>query len=426
MKLNVKSTLVFVVVLALIAGLAYTTIYGVRGADKEVDGEVVPGYIFAPVGNQIKYGLDLTGGVYTVLEAQDSPEDPVTDEKMARAIAIIRQRVDGLGVAEPVITREGDRRIRIELPGVKNTEEAVNRIGQTAQLRFLDPNGNVVLTGENVREAGVSYDTRGAIKVPVVTLKFDAEGTTKFAAATKEFIGQIIYIVLDDEVISYPTVQDEITTGEAIITGQRDIEEASYLATLIRAGSLPLVLTEEQTSLVGPTLGMNAMEKSITAGMIGIAIVLLFMMIFYRVPGIIASISLILYVTIVLGALATINAVLTLPGIAGLILSIGMAVDANVIIFERLKEELRAGKTLRPAIDAAFSRAFRAIIDSNVTTLIAGFVLYNFGTGPIRGFALVLIIGIAASMFTAIIATKYLLKLFVSTNITKNAKLFGQ
>jgi preprotein translocase subunit SecD len=428
MKTKAGSTIVLVIVLAIIAALTYTTFFGIQFGHKEVDGETVPNYIVAPISAQLKYGLDLTGGVYTLLEAKDDPKDPVDDEKINRAITMINQRINALGVSEPVITRQGDRRIMIELPGVEDKEEAIARIGRTAQLKFVDPNDNIILTGNNVIESVPNYYTppNSVLRYPIVSLKLDAEGTAKFAEATKEFKGKIIKIMLDDEVISDPIVNDEITTGEAMITGQRTIEEANDLAMLIRAGALPVELEEVQTVAISATLGADALQKSIRAGVIGIILVFLFMVAYYKVPGLIASIALMLYTAVVLGTLSSIGAVLTLPGIAGLILSIGMAVDANVIIFERLKEELKSGKTLRPAIDSAFSRAFRAILDSNVTTIIAGIVLYNFGTGPIKGFALTLMIGIVISMLTAIFITKYLLKQIARTNLISNLKLFGQ
>ena len=234
-----------------------------------------------------------------------------------------------------------------------------------------------------------------------------------------------ISIVLDEEVISAPEVMAHITDGKAVIDGMPDIEAAAELATLIKAGALPVDLEAVEIRTVGPTLGANSLERSVRAGFIGILLVMAFMVLYYRIPGLAASLALVVYIIIVLLVLVSINAALTLPGVAGILLSIGMAVDANVIIFERLKEELRNGKSLRPAIDAGFKRAFTTILDSNVTTLIAAAVLFYLGAGPIQGFAVTLSIGIITSMFTAIVITRLLLKLMVGMNITRNTKLYG-
>lgn len=236
---------------------------------------------------------------------------------------------------------------------------------------------------------------------------------------------KIIYIILDEEVISYPAVSTKIPDGHASITGNFTIETASNLAALIRAGALPVELEEIQSSTITATLGENALDRSLQAAKIGITLVFLFMLVYYRVPGLVASIALLIYILLVIGTMVVLKATFTLPGIAALILSVGMAVDANVIIFERMKEEIRLGKTVRASVDSGFKRAFASIIDSNITTLISGVILYQFGTGPIRGFAVMLIVGIVASMFTAIIVTKFLLKLLVGMDLTKNTKLYG-
>ena len=230
---------------------------------------------------------------------------------------------------------------------------------------------------------------------------------------------------MDEEVISYPAVSTRVPDGNASITGNFTIESASNLAALIRAGALPVELKEIQTSTITATLGEDALNRSLQAAKIGIALVFLFMLVYYRVPGLVADIALLIYILLVIGTMVILKATFTLPGIAALILSVGMAVDANVIIFERIKEEIKLGKTVRASIDSGFKRAFTSIIDSNITTLISGIILYQFGTGPIRGFAVMLIVGIVASMFTAIIVTKFLLKLLVGMGLTKNTKLYG-
>lgn len=379
-------------------------------------------YRVLPIKEAINLGLDLQGGVYVLLEGIDKPGQKVTDERMDSAVEIIRGRIDELGVAEPIIARQGDRRIRVELPGVKDTEKALRILGQTASLRFIDPEGNIVITGDHVVDARAVLDPQNR---PVVELRLNKTGAEKFGKATKTFLGQPLSIYLDDRLISAPEIQDVITTGEAVITGIPTTDKAAEIAMLIRAGALPVELEKKEVRAVGPTLGMDSLQKSLKAAKYGIIIVLLFMLLYYRLPGLVADFALFVYVTLVLVVLAGIGATLTLPGVAGLILSIGMAVDANIIIFERIKEELKVGKSLRTSIDSGFSRAFRTILDANITTLIAAAVLFYFGSGPIRGFAVTLSIGILTSMFTAIVITKYVLSLVVKSKLVSNPKMFG-
>lgn len=416
-QMNSGNTIKFVAIVLLIGIIAFVASYGINIGKYEV----------LPVKNQIKLGLDLRGGADVVLEAQGTPDDPITDEKMERAVATIRERIDNLGVTEPVITRQGGKRIRVGLPEIQDTQRALEIIGKTAQLKFMDETGNVVITGNDIKDAKAAYSTNPATKmqIAVVSLELNTEGAKKFAESTKENVGKIIAILLDDNIISAPSVAEPITDGKCQISGSMTIEEAGDLAMLIRAGALPVELKTLQVTSIGPELGANSFEKSLAAGKIGILLVFLFMIIYYRLPGFLASIALVLYISIVLITLASIKATLTLPGIAGLILSIGMAVDANIIIFERIKEELNMGKTIRSAIDSGFRRAFLAIFDSNITTLIAAIVLFYLGAGPIKGFAITLSIGILASMFTAIVITKLLMKLFEGTNLLKDKKFYG-
>lgn len=383
-------------------------------------------YDIGNVGNNINYGLDLTGGVNVVLEAEATDDDPVTAEKIEAAMLTIRQRIDTLGVSEPTITKQGDNRIRVSIPSVSDQEEALTLIGKTAQLEFVGPDETVILTGKDVVDSkGVMQTDSSGLEKAVVTLKFSEEGTKLFADATQKYIGQVIQIKLDDEIISSPTVNVAITNGEAVIEGIGDIEEAGNLASLIRGGALPVKLVPIEVRTVGPTLGQNSLDKSIYAGMIGIGLVLIFMLVFYRGLGIIADMALIIFIIIFMIILTALNVTLTLPGIAGLILTIGMAVDANVIIFERIKEEARLGKSLLTAIDNGFSRAFKTILDSNVTTLIAGFVLFFLGSGSVQGFAVTLILGILVSMFTAVVITKQLVILLVKTELFKSNTFYG-
>ena len=411
-----KSGMLLILITLFIALVGYVLFSGVS----------VGVYDIGNASNNINYGLDLTGGVNVVLEAQATDDEPVTAEKIESAMLTIRQRIDTLGVSEPTITKQGDNRIRVSIPSVSDQEEALDLIGKTAQLEFVGPDETVILTGKDVVDSkGVMQTDSTGIEKAVVTLKFSEEGTKLFADATQKYIGQAIKIKLDDEIISSPTVNVAITNGEAVIEGIGDIEEAGNLASLIRGGALPVKLVPIEVRTVGPTLGQNSLDKSIYAGMIGIGLVLIFMLIFYRGLGIIADLALIIFIIIFMIILTALNVTLTLPGIAGLILTIGMAVDANVIIFERIKEEARLGKSLLTAIDAGFSRAFSTILDSNVTTLIAGFVLFFLGSGSVQGFAVTLILGILVSMFTAVVITKQLVILLVKTELFKSNTFYG-
>lgn len=421
-----KSIIILILILAIVGGSTFVAINGAK----------VGKYEIGTAKDSMELGLDLAGGVYVVLEAKTDEKGAELKKLMDQSKAIISERVDGLGISEPNISIEGENRIRVELAGVDNPQDAIDLIGKTAQLQFIEPSGDIVLTGKNVLKAEVNFqkNSLGADEA-VVALEFDKEGKERFAEATGRLTlesetdreKRIVYIVLDDQVISAPAVQSggqAITDGKAVITGF-DVQGASELATLIRAGALPVEMIEHQTSVIGPTLGLEAYEKSILA--LGIALLIIFaiMIVIYKLPGLIASIGLIIYTLVVVGIMIALGVKLTLPGIAGLILSIGMAVDANVLIFERIREELLVGKTLRASIDAGFNRALTSVLDSNITTLIAGAVLYYFGIGPIKGFGVTLIIGIVVSMITAVFLTKFLLKLMADITGGKNTKLYG-
>jgi preprotein translocase SecF subunit len=385
-------------------------------------------YIISPVKDEMDLGLDLSGGVYVVLEAVTDATGVELDEKISQAKSIIEQRVNGLGVSEPNITVENNNRIRIELAGLTNPQEAIDLIGKTAQLQFRELDGTIVLTGENVKESQVTYGDKNEV---VVALEFDKAGAEAFAEATGRLMAEpnredrIIEIVLDGDIISAPYVSDEITDGKGVISGGFTIEEATNLANLIRAGALPVEMEEIEVSVVGPTLGLESLDKSIYAAIIGLILIFIFMIFMYKLPGLAADIALTIYIMVVLGVLIAINAKLTLAGIAGLILSVGMAVDANVVIFERIKEEILLGKSVRTAVDSGFKRAMKTIIDANVTTLIAGLVLFYFGTGTVKGFAVTLLVGLAVSLLTAVFATRYLLKIIVKMELSKENKMYG-
>ena len=368
----------------------------------------------------IKQGLDLSGGVQILYEAD---KQEVTEEEMAAAISLIQGRLDWNNWAE--VAREGEKRLRVDIPGVENAEEAIKEIGQTAQLSFTDETGKVLLTGDMVADARkqVGQVSQQGVSEPYVSLEF-TEGKQLFAEATKNNIGKQIAIVLDDEIVSAPVVNTEITDGNAMITGHFTPEEAEKTASLIRAGSLPFNLNILKMENVGARLGTDALSTGLKAGAIGICIVLLFMLAVYRALGFAADWALIIYVGLELVALSVLHVTLTLPGIAGIVLSVGMAVDANVVIFERMKEELIAGHSLRVAVHNGFSRALPAIIDGNVTTLIAAGVLFWLGTGTVKGFAQTLMIGIILSMFTAIFITRMILQGMIYIGVN-NPKYYG-
>ena len=413
--MKLKNLSKFIGLFIIIVFFAYAAVSGVSIGKFNID----------PMQNSIKQGLDLQGGVFVVYEAQTDATGEELNKILDQTIEVFRKRIDGMGVSEPVIVKEGEKRIRIELPGVKNAKDAMDAIGKTAQLKFMKEDGTVVVTGKEVKTSEVKFDSR--TNEPIVSLEFNNEGAKKFADATRELAptNSPIIIILDNAVISSPRVNQEIPDGQATISGNFTVESASELSNLIRAGALPVEFKEVQTSTVTASLGVNALNKSVTGAAVGILLVMIYMLFYYRVPGLIADIALTAYVLIIMYIYSQMQVTLTLPGIAALILSVGMAVDANVIIFERIKEELRNGKSLRASIDSGFAKAIGTIMDSNVTTFIAGIVLFQFGTGSIRGFALTLMIGIIASFFTAIVITKTLMKSLVHANIVKNKKFFG-
>src|SRR5690606_5196099 len=327
----------------------------------------------------IRWGLDLQGGVQVVLEAQDVQGVQVTESLIDRAQAVIERRVNGLGVAEPVIQRQGDRRIIVELPGVHDHEQAIQVIGKTALLEFKDPAGNTVFTGSELRSATLTTDEYGR---PAVSIELSREGAARFAELTARYLHTSpLPIVLDGEVLVAPVPQSVINDGRAVITGNFTLEEARNLAILLQSGALPVPLEVMEVRNVGPVLGRESVQKSLVAGIVGVALIAAYIVLYYRLPGGVADVALALYVVVLLGLLVGLRATLTLPGLAGFVLSLGMAVDANVIIFERVREELRAGKRLRAAMDAGWKRAFVAIFDANVTTLISAVILMYFGTG---------------------------------------------
>ena len=345
---------------------------------------------------------------------------------------VIRQRLTDKGFTEATVTLTGDNRVTVEIPQITNPEEAVQTLGTTAQLTFIDADGKEWLTGSDIKKATYGYGRptgNEVTDVHYVQVQFTSEGQKKFAEATGNIAARtdgtnIMAIVMDNQVISSPSVSSQIDSDSCVISGSFTRDSASELADLINAGQIPFSLKQVELRSVGPQLGADAMRTSLIAGAIGIVLVMLFMLIVYRIPGLVASIALCFYMVIEALIFSLVRVNLSLPGIAGIILSIGMAVDANVIIFERVKEELKNGKTVKSAIDSGFKRAFTAILDSNITTLIACAVLFFLGTGTIVGFATTLGIGVIVSMFTALTVTHFLLNRMVDFRI-RNPKAYG-
>ncbi len=389
-----------------------------------------------PIKDRMQLGLDIKGGVYVVMEAKNTKltGDELRDA-MEQTQAVIEERVNQMGLAEPVVTIEGDKRIRVELPGAEDADEAIQQIGKTAQLQFALADGTTVLDGSSVKKAEVTTDSESAGYA--VSLQFDSSGSDAFYQATqKAYSGAVkssvdgvgdkaIMIILDNQIISAPNVNEPISGGKCSITGKFSKEEASNLAALINGGSLPLELEEVNSSVQSAKIGYNALEMSVYAGLIGLAIVLLLMLVAYRGMGVAADLALLLYVVIVLNIMSLMGSVLTLPGIAGIILSIGMAVDANVVIFARIREEIMSGKTVRVACQDGFKRALTTVVDSQVTTLIAAVILYEIGTSSVKGFAWTFMIGIVVSIFTAVVITQLYIGIMANSRVFSKKSFFG-
>ena len=400
-----KGILSLILTVALVALLGYTAMFGLgakgTGAAKN-----------------IKLGLDLAGGVSITYQVVD--ENP-SESDMADTIYKLQKRVEQYST-EATVYQEGDDRINIEIPGVSDANAILEELGQPGSLEFQTEDGEVVLTGTDVESASAQTgeDSMGN-KQYVVELTLNDEGAAKFAEATAANVGYSIAIVYDEEVISAPVVEEAITGGQAYISGMESYEEAENLAASIRIGGLSLKLEELRSNVVGAQLGEQAITTSLMAGAIGLAIVFLFMIFVYLLPGLASSIALLIYTELVLITLNAFDITLTLPGIAGIILSIGMAVDANVIIFARVKEEMSAGKTVRTALKTGFQKAMSAIVDGNVTTLIAAIVLGFMGSGTVKGFAYTLAIGIILSMITALLVTRMIVYAFYAVGLTKES-----
>ena len=418
MSANVKKLLAALVLVVVVLGW-YFTCFGAGSVTSVKDA--------------MKYGLDINGGVYVVMEAQTDLTGDELKVLMDQTRAVLDNRVNQLGVSESSVTIEGDKRIRVEIPGVEDAEDAIEAIGRTALLQFVLSDGTVIVDGSHVKDAGIATD--GASYK--IYLEFNSEGADLFAEGTRQalsgttpveiqgMMSNEIAIVLDNEIISHPAVNEVIPNGSCEISGGYTHEEASTTAALIRGGALPVELVEIQSSVQSATIGADALDKSIVAGGIGLGLVFILMLVFYGMLGLVADIALLLYIVIYLWAMVGMGVVLTLPGIAALILSIGMAVDANVIIFARIKEEIGAGKTIRVAVNSGFKNALTTVLDAQITTLIAAVVLYEVGTTAVKCFALTLMIGIVISIFTAVVITQLFISLLADSKKFSKNKYFG-
>ena len=422
MSSRLRKILSLLIILTVIVGW-YVTIFGI-------------GKIHS-IKDLMKFGLDINGGVYVVMEAETKQDGEELAKTMDQTRQVLNKRVNEMGTSEATVSLEGKKRIRVELPGVEDADEAIEKVGQTAKLSFLLSDGTKVLDGKDVKNASIDTDSEhGGYKIK---LEFTSEGTKKFTAATskaasgsvkssnKDVQDNAIMIVLDKEVISAPTVNSTINSSSCEITrgGGFDREEASNLAALIRGGALPVELKEVTSSVQTATIGENALKMSIIAGAIGLLCVFILMILMYNILGLMADIALLLYVLLELWAISAMGIVLTLPGIAAIILSIGMAVDANVIIFSRIKEEISNGKTIRVAVSEGFRHAVVTVLDAQITTLIASVVLYQIGSTTVKGFAITLMLGIIVSIFTAVVISQILIGLIANSRKFSKNKYFG-
>ncbi len=415
----------------------------------------------------IKLGLDLQGGTQLVLEAKETSTQKIDNETIQGVMSVIRNRIDGLGISEPIISQKGFKQIIVQLPGVKDPEHAIKMVGETAQLEFVEgewapgdvskltPEKLQILAGTDAKiDKVISYDNQGKVTSeraiilkttaltgkdlqsaspgndqngnPIVNIEFTKEGAKKFQEVTRRNTGKPLAIILDHKIISAPNINEEIAGGRAQISGHFSVQEMRDLVIKLKAGALPVPVEIVSHKVVGPTLGKDSIEKSKIAGAIGTLVVLLFMFFLYRIPGIAANIALLIYILISFAILKLLHATLTLPGLAGFMLTIGIAVDANVLIFERIKEERAQGQSLQASIQHGFSRARVSILDSNITTLIGAAALFALGTGSIKGFAVTLSVGILVSMFTAITVTRVILNIFVRNCANEDRIFKGQ
>jgi len=424
---DIRLLALIVVIAALAVWVAMPSNPGIhfRLGEKRIDRDI-----------KVHQGLDLQGGMQVLLEADLPADQDIDAESIEAARTIVENRVNGLGVTEPIVQGVGTRRILVQLPGIDDPEAAIATLRETGLMEWVDTGAeylepgtkvetdyatsasaettpthkvyHTVLTGKNLKQAMVNLDQ--TTNAPLIAFELDSEGADIFAEHTANNVGRYLAIVLDNAVISCPRIEGAIPEGRGQITGRFTLEEAKAMVLQLRYGALPVPLKVVDTRTVGPTLGQDSVQKSVRAGTIGLVIVLLFMLIYYRIPGFLADLALIIYALVTLALFKLIPVTLTLPGIAGFLLSVGMAVDANILIFERMREELRQGRTLQRAIDVGFRRAWSSILDSNVSTWITCSILWlfgsSFGASMVKGFAITLGIGVMVSMFTAVTVTR--------------------
>lgn len=404
------SAVLLVLVISVIVALAFACFRGF----------VLFGYEFKSFGKVLTKGLDLQGGVSVVMEIQD---DDVTQEELESTKQHLELRVNKLGVAETVVTTEGNKRVRVEVPGQGDSKEIVDSLSKAGNLVFKGPDGEEILTGKDIKKATAQLSQESGQYE--VALQLNEDGQQKFSEATAKNIGKAISICMDDDVIMSPTVQTQITDGEARIETHDTLEANKRLAGIINSGALPTTVKAVQVKNVGAELGETAFPNAVKAGVIGICIVFLFMIVLYKMQGFFADIALTLYITLTLLIFVEVGVTLTLPGIAAFLLTIGMAVDANILIFERTKEELKKGVSIKSAITKGSENALSSIVDSNVTTILCALILYFIGSGSVKGFSITLMIGILVSLFTALVITKILINLAVNSGLLNKPSYFG-
>lgn len=410
MKTKVTAFTVFIISIAIIVFLAFA---GFKGF-------TINGYQFKTFNDMITKGLDLQGGVSVTMQLEG---DNITSKELEQTQQLLSLRVNKVGVSNTSVTTEGNNKVVVNIPGDYDSNSILDTLTTTGQLTFVSPDGSTILTGSDVSNASVYVNNNGE---PVITLKLNSSGTEKFAEATKTYLGKKIAIEMDGEVLTAPTVQSVISDGQATITGSSSLAEAKKVADIINAGALPVPVKVVSVETIGAQLGASALPNAMKAGTIGVLVIFLFMILNYRWAGFVSSMALSIFILLVLYAYVGVGVVLSLPGIAGLLLTIGMAVDANVLIFERIKEELRQGRSVSAAVKLGFHNALSSIIDSNVTTIIVALVLYYFGSGEVQGFALTLLIGVLISMFTAIIITRFFMNLAVDSKLFNKPSMFGR
>ncbi len=382
----------------------------------------VIGWTAGDVAKNVTLGLDLQGGFEVLYEAKPlNKGEKITEDTMKAAVAAVNKRIDALGVQEPIVSIEGKDRIRVQLAGVKDEDQARRILGTPAKLTFRLDNGEVVLTGNDLKKAEPGIEEKSGQPAVMLKLK-DAE---KFAKITREHINETLAIYLDETPLSTPYIREPIPTGEASISGEMTVEETQEIAQLLNSGALPVDMKEIQSLSVAASLGQLSLTQSLKAGLYGTLVVLIFMIGYYRIPGLVASITLIAYAYLVLLTFSLLHVTLTLAGIAAFILGIGMAVDANILMYERIKDEIRHGKSIPSSIKAGSRRSFLTIFDANITTIVAAAVLFYFGSSSIKGFAVSLIVSILVSFITAVAGSRLLMNLLLKARVIQKPSLFG-